>query len=72
MEAEGNDRWKQTALILGGVIGALLGVGMAYMLIRQAEEDENRRQFGTGEGVRLGFILADLFRQVARLGEGPD
>ncbi len=72
MEAENNGSWKQSALILGGVIGALLGVGMAYMLVRQAEENENRMQFGTGEGVRLGIILADLFRQVARLGEGPD
>ena len=71
METANNGSWKQKALILGGVIGALAGVGVAYMLIRQAEENESRMQFGTGEGVQLGLILANLFRQVARLTERP-
>jgi hypothetical protein len=72
METANNGSWKQKALILGGVIGALAGVGVAYMLIRQAEENESRMQFGTGEGVQLGLILANLFRQVARLRESPN
>jgi len=27
-------------------------------------------QFGTGEGIRLGIILTNLMRQVAKLGDG--
>jgi hypothetical protein len=45
---------------------------MVYFLIRQSEETEGGMQFGTGEGVRLGLILANLFRQVAKLGDGSD
>ncbi len=70
METGNNGSWKQKALILGGVIGALTGVGLAYLLVRQAEETEGGMQFGTGEGIRLGVILANLLRQVASLGEG--
>ncbi len=70
METGDNGSWKQKALILGGVIGALTGVGLAYLLVRKSEETEGGMQFGTGEGVRLGIILTNLARQVARLGDG--
>ncbi len=70
MENREDSSWKQKALILGGVVGALMGVGLAYFLVRQSEEAEGGMQFGTGEGVRLGLILANVFRQVAKLGDG--
>ena len=70
METGENGNWKQKALILGGVLGALTGVGLAYLLIRKAEQTEGGMKFGTGEGVRLGIILTNLVRQVARLGDG--
>jgi hypothetical protein len=70
METGENGNWKQKALILGGVIGALTGVGLAYLLVRKAEETEGGMQFGTGEGIRLGIILTNLARQVAGLGDG--
>ena len=70
MQTGDNENWKQKALILGGVIGALTGLGLAYMLVRKAEETEGGLQFGTGEGIRLGVILTNLLRQVASLGNG--
>lgn len=70
MENREDSSWKQKALILGGVVGALMGVGLAYFLVRQSEETEGGMKFGTGEGVRLGLILANVFRQVAKLGDG--
>jgi hypothetical protein len=70
METGDNGSWKQKALILGGVIGALTGVGLAYLLVRKSDETEGGMQFGTGEGVRLGIILTNLARQVLRLGDG--
>jgi len=70
METGDKGSWKQKTLILGGVIGALTGVGLAYLLVRQAEETEGGMQFGTGEGIRLGIILTNLMRQVATLGDG--
>jgi hypothetical protein len=72
MENHVDSSWKQRALVLGGVIGALMGVGLAYFLVRQSEETEGGMQFGTGEGVRLGLILANVFRQVSKLGDGSD
>jgi len=72
METSQDTNWKQKALVLGGVIGALMGVGVAYFLVRKSEETEGGMKFGTGEGVRLGLILANLFRQVAKLSDGSN
>lgn len=72
METNQDSSWKQRALVLGGVIGALMGVGVAYFLVRKSEETEGGMQFGTGEGVRLGLILANLLRQVSKLGDGSN
>jgi hypothetical protein len=70
METDDNGSWKPKALILGGVVGALMGVGLAYLLVRRSEETEGGMKFGAGEGLRLGVILANVLRQVAQLGDG--
>ncbi len=66
---EGDSMWKRKTLFLGGVLGALTGVGVAYFLVRRAEEQAREIKIGPGEGVRLGLLLLGLLRQVAELGE---
>ncbi len=64
------DNWKPKALILGAVIGALVGLGAAYLFSQQAEKSGTRPEMSAGDGVKLGLLLLGLLRQVAALGEG--
>jgi len=67
---EGNN-WK-TKLIVGSVLlGALAGLGTAYLMIRTAEEnDGNPPQIKTTDAIRVVVNLIGLVRGVAALG-GP-
>ena len=62
-------------LLAGGVIGALAGVGAAYMLLqardaqrRTAEED--LPLLSSGSAVKLGLLLLGLFRQIEEIARG--
>ncbi|OGO21289.1 MAG: hypothetical protein A2Z14_14480 [Chloroflexi bacterium RBG_16_48_8] len=69
---EEDTRWKTKTLILGGLIGAILGMGTAYLLAQRAEREGETLKLGTGEGIRLGMLALGLLRQVARLGDKGD
>lgn len=60
--------WKVKALIIGGVVGALAGVGAAYLYIRNIEEAGEEPKMGTKDALQLGVSLVSLVKQVASLG----
>ena len=64
------DNWKTKTMLIGGVLGALIGVGGAYLLIQNAERQGNVVSVTAGDGVKLGLMLMGVLRQVAALGEG--
>jgi hypothetical protein len=69
MEQELPDtKWKSKVLLIGGVVGALVGVGTTYLLVQQAERKGESLKIGTGEGLRLGMLVLGMLRQVASLG----
>ncbi len=55
-------------LIVGAIVGALTGVGAAYLLIQRAERTRKDVTLTTGEGLRLGVLVLGLLREIARLG----
>lgn len=59
--------WKRNALLVGAVIGALTGVGAAYLFIQNAEKDGRAPSVSVGEGVKLGVLVMGLLRQIAQL-----
>jgi hypothetical protein len=61
--------WKPKALIVGGILGALIGVAAAYLFI-QNTKDEEPLGITAGEGVKLGVLVFGLLRSIATLGEG--
>lgn len=65
-------RWKNKALVLGGVVGGLIGVGAAYLLVQRAEREGTELRLGTGEGIRLGLMALGMLRQVSQLGNGSE
>jgi len=65
-------QWKSKVLVIGGVLGAFVGVGTTYLLIQQAEREGETLKIGTGEGLRLGMLVLGMLRQVSRLGDKDD
>ncbi|MEN8172246.1 MAG: hypothetical protein ABFS03_05140 [Chloroflexota bacterium] len=59
--------WKTKLLAAGALIGALTGIGAAYLLIQRA--DEEGIQFSSKEGVKLGMTLLGFFRQITQIGD---
>jgi hypothetical protein len=62
--------WRRKAFIIGGVVGALLGLGAAYIYINAAEESGDEPELTPGTAVTIGLSLLALLRQVAAIGEG--
>ncbi len=60
------DNWKPKILIIGGVLGAAVGLAAAYLLI-QRSEDGKPPEVSVGEGVKLGVLVFGLLRSVANL-----
>jgi hypothetical protein len=51
------------------VIGALIGVGGAYLYVQRANDPDHLPAVTPGDGVRLGLLVLGLLRSVADLGE---
>ncbi len=64
--------WRRKAFIVGGVVGALLGLGAAYIYINSAEESGETPELTPGTAVTIGLSLLALLRQVSAIGEGGD
>ena len=62
--------WRGKAFIVGGVVGALLGLGAAYIYVNAAEESGDSPELTPGTAVTIGLSLLALLRQVAVIGEG--
>ena len=62
-----NSDKKAQTLFLGGVLGALTGVGVAYLLIKRSEQQGGELSMSAGEGIRLGLLVLGLLRQVSDL-----
>ena len=61
-------QFKQRLLIFGALVGALTGLGAAYLLAQRLDEDENL-QLTPGEGVKLGVTIFAFLRQLTQIGD---
>jgi nitrate reductase gamma subunit len=64
-----DNAWKSQALLIGGVLGALVGVGAAYLLTRRAVQKGTQLSITPQKGVQLGVLLAGLLRSILSLDE---
>lgn len=69
-EARDDGRWKARTLAVGALLGALTGLGAAYLLIRRVEARGERLTLTPAKGVQLGMLLAGLLRSILSWGEG--
>jgi len=63
----GRGNWKAKAIAIGALIGALTGAATAMFLVRRSETHGETLRVTTGEGLRLGMLVAGLLREVAAL-----
>lgn len=69
MTTASNDNWKPRLLLIGTGVGALLGLGAAYLLARTAEETGGGPpEVSTGDLLRLGLGVFGVMRGIASLG----
>ena len=66
------ENWKPRVLIAGAVIGALTGLGAAFLMLQRAEKQGIKPNLGAREGISLGMLLFGLLRQISQLGGGDD
>ena len=64
---ESNKNIKTNALIIGGVLGAIIGVVAANVLVREVEGDENSESLTPARGFQLGMIVLGMLRQITNL-----
>ena len=60
------EKWRPRVMIIGGVLGALVGVAAAYLIIQRSEEGKPPKM-NVGEGVKLGVMVFGLLRSIASL-----
>ncbi|MFN2302224.1 MAG: hypothetical protein ACK2TV_00695 [Anaerolineales bacterium] len=60
-----NKNSKAKTMVLGAVIGALAGLASAYLLIKRAEDTEEKPALTPGEGLQLGLGVLGLMRLIA-------
>ena len=64
--------WTGQVLVVGAVLGALTGLGAAYLLIQRAKKRAEAPNLNASEGIKLGLLIFGLLRQVATLGSGDE
>jgi phage protein U len=54
-------------LVAGVVIGALVGLGAAYLISNRVEENGQPVKITSGEGIKLGLLVLGMLRQIASM-----
>jgi hypothetical protein len=70
IESMTDQQWKTKTLILGAIVGAILGVGTAYLMNRTAEESGGGPpEITTGDAVKAAIGIIGVVRGIASLGD---
>lgn len=67
---ETTNTWKNKALLIGALLGALLGLSTAYLLTRTADERGGQPpQISTGDAIKTAIGIIGVVRGIASLGD---
>jgi len=66
---DGDNNWKVKTLLVGVVLGAATGLSAAYLLTKRAEQHGEALTISSGQGLKLGVLVAGLLRSILTLGE---
>lgn len=62
-----DNKEKGGILLMGALIGALTGLGVAYLLTKNAEREGEELSISTGQGLKLGLLIIGMLRQILKL-----
>jgi hypothetical protein len=62
--------WRTRSFIIGGVLGAVLGLAGAYVYVQSTEREGAEPGLQPAEAVGIGLALLAVLRQIATLHEG--
>lgn len=61
--------WRTKVLMVGTAVGAAIGFGTAYLMVKTAEEDHSGPpQITTGDALKAGISVIGVMRAIASLG----
>ena len=60
--------WKSRVLVVGGLVGAILGVGAGYLFIQVSEESGGPKKVSMGQAFKLAIAALGVVRQASLLG----
>ena len=62
-----SDNKNTTVYIIGGFVGALLGVGVAHTLVKSSDESETPLQLSPEKGMQIGINTIGFIRKLLDL-----
>ncbi|HBY08139.1 MAG TPA: hypothetical protein DEH22_10270 [Chloroflexi bacterium] len=62
------DNWKPKVLAIGALIGAIVGLGTAYLLVSRVDENE-KLEVSSVQGIKMGLAALTFLRQITQLGD---
>lgn len=68
---ENSQEWKRNIIAVGTIVGAAIGLGTAYLLIRTAEEQGRHGppNISTSDAIKAGLGIIGMMRGIAALGD---
>jgi nitrate reductase gamma subunit len=69
VEESSAQAWKVRTLAVGALLGALTGLGAAYLLVRRVEQRGQPLTLTPAKGLKLGVLLAGVLRSILSWGE---
>jgi len=60
-----NNQWKRNTYILGGLIGAIIGVISAVLIVKNVEDTEDSQSITPARGMKLGMLVMNFLRQIS-------
>jgi hypothetical protein len=64
-----NSTFKRNALLVGGIVGALIGVVAANVIVKAAEQEaegeDGELAITPAKGLKLGMLVLGLLRQIS-------
>lgn len=61
--------WRARAYLTGGLVGTMLGLGVAYIYVKAAEKSGDTPELPPSEAVGIGLALLAVIRQIATMYE---
>ncbi|HEY9076862.1 MAG TPA: hypothetical protein VIO61_10020 [Anaerolineaceae bacterium] len=59
-----NMSWQTKTFLLGGLVGAGLGLLAAFLLVKQAEQNQTTPKLSAGEGVKIGLGILGVLKLI--------